>query len=372
MLSLSGCRRRQQRLLARMEEERLDLFVTGNFRTAYYFTGSLAAADAPVIFAIRQDGRSVLVTPANQSAAADELIVVETYSIDRVIDQPVRDAAVLFREDLLRQKGTVTRYGVERAATPGIVESALSDLYPNAGPHDASQIVLDLRKRKDEEEIDEIRRALNLNAAAYRAARNAIVEGRTELDVFNDLQTAVVLEAGTFVPLAGDFAAGERAIRGGGPPTPRIIEKNDLYILDLFPAPHVYFGDTCRTFAASIPTDLQEEAWEIVTGAVRIGEEAVKPGVRARDVYAAIKRHLDSFPIAENSFWHHGGHGIGLHGHEAPRIIPGSDDVFEVGDVITLEPGIYTKALRGGIRLEDNYVVREHGLEKIFHFPTDL
>ena len=63
-------------------------------------------------------------------------------------------------------------------------------------------------------------------------------------------------------------------------------------------------------------------------------------------------------PLAENSFWHHAGHGIGHHGHEAPRIIPGSDDVFEVGDVITLEPGIYTEALHGGIRLEDNYVVR--------------
>ena len=65
------------------------------------------------------------------------------------------------------------------------------------------------------------------------------------------MQAAVVQAAGTFVQLHGDFAVGERAIRGGGPPTARVIAENDLYILDLFPAPHLYFGDTCRTFAVS-------------------------------------------------------------------------------------------------------------------------
>ncbi len=46
--------------------------------------------------------------------------------------------------------------------------------------------------------------------------------------------------------------------------------------------------------------------------------------------------------------------------------------MFEVGDVITLEPGVYAEALQGGIRLEDNYVVREHGLENLFAYPMEL
>ena len=76
--------------------------------------------------------------------------------------------------------------------------------------------------------------------------------------------------------------------------------------------------------------------------------------------------------FAENSFWHHLGHGIGHRGHEAPRIIPGTDDIFEEGDVITLEPGVYAQSLQGGIRIEDNYVVRAHGLENLFAYPHDL
>jgi Xaa-Pro aminopeptidase len=117
---------------------------------------------------------------------------------------------------------------------------------------------------------------------------------------------------------------------------------------------------------------LQQEGWQLVMDAVRLAESLVKPGVSARSVYSSVKEFLDSHPLSEKSFWHHAGHGLGHRGHEAPRIIPGTDDVFEEGDVFTLEPGIYTKALQGGIRLEDNYVLRVGGPEDLFNFPWSL
>lgn len=332
MLTPAGCERRRQRLLERMQKEGWPAFVSGNYRTVYYFTGALHAADSLSIFLMKDDG------------------------VGAVYDSPSRLPAGL------------TRCAVERATTPGIVEAVLP-----ANIIDATPAMLALRKRKEEDEIDEVRAALKLCAAAYDAARATIRAGVTEIDVFNAMQSAVVRTAGTSVALIGDFACGERAIRGGGPPTMREVAAGDLYVLDLFPAPSLYFGDVCRTFAAGEPSDLQHRAWEIVCEAVRIGEAAVKPGVPARDVYALIKNFLDSHELTENSFWHHAGHGIGYQvGHEAPRIIPSSHDVFEVGDVITLEPGVYTKALRGGIRLEDNYVVRESGLENLFSYPKQL
>jgi Xaa-Pro aminopeptidase len=186
------------------------------------------------------------------------------------------------------------------------------------------------------------------------------------------MQEAVSNEAGSSVPLLGDFACGLRAIRGGGPPTRRELVANDLYILDLFPAPNLYFGDTCRTFAVTGPTDHQYRAWEIVSAAVEMAEKEIKAGVLAREIYAKVKAHFDSFDEYKNSFWHHAGHGIGHAGHEKPRLIPGSDDLIEAGDVIALEPGVYSSNLNGGIRLEDNYVVREHGLENLFPYPREL
>ena len=66
---------------------------------------------------------------------------------------------------------------------------------------------------------------------------------------------------------------------------------------------------------------------------------------------------------------HHAGHGIGLLAQEAPRIIPGSDDVFEVGDVFKLERGLYTERCKAESGSEDNYVLRESGLENLFDYP---
>jgi Xaa-Pro aminopeptidase len=151
-----------------------------------------------------------------------------------------------------------------------------------------------------------------------------------------------------------------------------VILPGDLYVLDLFPAPALYFGDTCRTFCANEPTEAQLRAWQIVCEAKRIAESAIRPGVPARDTYRLVKEFLDSRPELENSFWHHAGHGIGHHGHELPRIIPASEDVFEPGDVFALEPGVYVPALQGGIRIEDNYVLRDDGIENLFDYPLDL
>ena len=367
MLTLDGCRSRRERLLRLMEANRWDLFLTGNYRTAYYFSGVLGPAEQPAIFALWQDGAGFAITPASGDAGSLEVIPLETYSIHRTITHPWHDAAALLRKALVRRSPAKT-CGLERAAVSGLFQECLG----GADIQDATDTVLSLRKRKEEDEIEEIRASLRYCALAYHAAKETIAPGLTEIDVYNAMYAAIVRAAGTAIPFPGDFACGERCIKGGGPPTPRIIQRGDLYILDLFPEPALYFGDTSRTFVVGEATDRQHLAWEAVLQAVRIGEAAVKPGVRARDVYAAVKEFLDSQEVSEKSFWHHAGHGIGHRGHEAPRIIPGTDDIFEIGDVITLEPGVYSEALHGGIRLEDNYVVRENGLENLFDFPMDL
>lgn len=366
MLTAQGCANRRKRLQRELEASGCDLFVTGSFRTAYYFTGVLTTADQPIVFAMRADGTTTLVTSSQPLHYTCELIPVEFYSITRTITQPFHDAANLFSQAM----GSITSHGrcaVEQSSTGALIESAIQ-----AEIADATEMVLRLRKKKEEDEIDEIRFSLRCCAAAYEAAGETISPGLTEIDVYNAMYAAVTREAGAPVLFPGDFACGLRGIRGGGPPTNRVIQQGDLFILDLFPAPALYAGDVCRTFAVGEPTELQFRAWELVREATLIGEQAIRPGVRARDVYAQVKEFLDAHELTEKSFWHHAGHGIGHNSHEAPRIIPGTDDIFEAGDVITLEPGVYSSALQGGIRLEDNYEVRENGLENLFDYPLWL
>lgn len=362
MLTSQGCLLRRRRLLSVMEHQRWDLFFTGNHRTVYYLTGAPGSAEIPGALLVHGDGRAVLFSASGAQACADEVVKIETYSITRVIDSPFQDAARLIREKLPASG----RAAVERTGTCGLFESLL------AGFEDASRAVLGLRKRKEADEIEEIRGSLRLSAAAYRAARQTIAPGLTEVDVYNAMYAAVTREAACSLDFAGDFACGERSIRGGGPPTGRRLEPGDLYILDLFPAPALYFGDVCRTFAVGQPTDLQRRAWEAVRDALRTGEAALRPGLRARDLYVLIRDSLESSGICKGSFWHHAGHGIGHHGHEAPRLIPASEDVLEEGDVLTLEPGLYGQSLHGGIRLENNYLLHASGAENLFDFPLEL
>ena len=356
-------------MLRKMETAGWDLFLTANVRSVYYFSGSFQPEDAPAVFLLRSDGTSTLLTSGKAPAYADHVHEIETYSLQRCVTQPYQDAAQILAPLLTPSSLTPSKIcAVERSRTAGIFEELLQPV----AIIDATAAVLRLRKRKLEDELDEIRESLRYCRAAYLAARAAIAPGVTEVDVHHAMYGAILAEAGTTVPFPGDFACGQRSVRGGGPPTTYRLQSGDLYPLDIFPAPHYYYGDTCRTFCVGPPNEAQIRAFDTVRESIRVGEAAIRPGVSARDVYAEVRRFLDDRPESERSLWHHVGHGIGHHGHEAPRIIPGSEDTFEVGDVFTLEPGIYRPALGGGIRLEDNYVLRDNGVENLFDFEMEL
>jgi len=373
MLTMEGCQSRQNRMLKKMELYNWDLFLTGDYRTVFYFSGARSSSTSPALFLLWRDGQSALITDVSTALASDELILLETYSIERCINFPFQDAARLLDELLQRKKGMSTsRCAVAGEGWSHLFEHSLQRAFHHVEILDGSDVLWVLRKQKEPDEVESIRESLKYCAVAYRAARNTIEPGLTEVDVYNAMVSAVVKEAGTSIPFAGDFACGERVIRGGGPPTNRVLQLGDLYVLDIFPTVNFYTGDTTRTFVVGKPTDLQLRVWEVVMQSIRMAEQIIRPGVQAREVYQKIKAFLDSQESTEQSFWHHLGHGIGYGGHESPRLIPGSDDVFEEGDVFTIEPGVYTKALQGGIRLEDNYVLGVKGPEDLFEFPWEL
>jgi Xaa-Pro aminopeptidase len=164
----------------------------------------------------------------------------------------------------------------------------------------------------------------------------------------------------------GDFASGPRAEKKGGPPTPRRIEKGELFLLDYSTVLYGYRADFTNTWVVDgEPTPRQRELASFCLEAMRGGENLLKPGSRGHDIDAELRRVFASHGV-EDHFPHHSGHGIGLGHPDPPYLTPGSDDVLVEGDVVTLEPGLYVDGV-GGMRFEHNYLITSSGFELLTH-----
>jgi Xaa-Pro aminopeptidase len=263
----------------------------------------------------------------------------------------------------LAKRPHVHRLGVEYSSCSPELATRIAGVLVDIEPE-----LYEMRRRKDRDELVRLRKAIAGTAAMHRRAREIIAPGVNELEVFNELQAAAVAEYGEVMTGTGnDYACGER----GGPPRDRKIEAGELYILDLGPAFRGYFADNTRvTAVGGKPTDEQHQAWEHIVPVFDMVERSVKPGASCRELFREAHEWLNQPKRWE--FEHHLGHGIGLYPHEAPHLNPCWDDTFQAGEVFAVEPGLYSDSLRAGIRLENNYLVTETGVELLTPFPLEL
>jgi len=364
-IDLAACRGRQKRLLDVMQTERLDLVVVTRTEHVQWLAGPRFGWMFEVAAFLWADGHLTLVAPSRRPPAvhaADELILFEAQSHSTVRNDQRAQAVPLVR-DAIAKRGRLARVGVEFAHCGPHLTNALP------GPLvDVDPALFRLRRRKDADELALLQRAIDATGAMYAHAKKILHPGINELEMFNELQAVAVRTLGEMLTGTGnDYQCGSR----GGPPRDRIAQAGELYILDLGPAYRGYFADTCRTFAVSgEPTYAQQRAWEAVAEVFSFVENRVKPGKSCKELFEEVQELLDDYQ--PGIFNHHLGHGIGLFPHEAPHLNPNWDDVFEVGDVFTAEPGLYTPELNVGLRLENDFVVTESGVRLLSDFPLPL
>jgi Xaa-Pro aminopeptidase len=101
--------------------------------------------------------------------------------------------------------------------------------------------------------------------------------------------------------------------------------------------------------------------YEAVLAAQLSAMALVRDGASARGVDSEARRVLRKKRL-DKRFTHSLGHGLGLDVHEHPRLAPRSRNFLKTGQVVTVEPGVYIPGV-GGVRIEDDVVVRQHGVE---------
>jgi Xaa-Pro dipeptidase len=106
-----------------------------------------------------------------------------------------------------------------------------------------------------------------------------------------------------------------------------------------------------------------ERIHDAVLAANQAGRLAARPGMPAQEVDRAARRIISQAGYGE-FFIHRTGHGIGLEPHEPPNIRSGEMVSVQVNMTFTVEPGIYLPG-KGGVRIEDNVIVTETGVETL-------
>lgn len=255
-------------------------------------------------------------------------------------------------------------------------------------------LVQRLRKAKGGLELAEIGRAARGIEAVMRRVAEILAHSAAEGDelryqseplTVGRLRREIggVLGAlGLEQPAGNIVAAGEE---GAVPHTTgddaRILRARESIVVDLFPR-SLLFADCTRTFCVGEPPEELARAHRAVSEALELAREQVRPGVRGWSIQERVCEHFAelgwetpiSHPSTERGYVHGLGHGLGYELHEYPsfRKEAEKDGLLEVGDVFTLEPGLYDPQAGWAVRIEDVYHLGPEGIEVITHLPWDL
>jgi len=365
-LTADGCQSRRERLIEQVEA---DVIIISNPRHIQYLTGFFVtplvlAHHAPIFLLMDTATGNTTLLVQNmlmsfiEAAHVTQVEPYPWYTASQAAGVPIFPKALEALNQHL-DKLTFSKAGIEMGSFPygaHVIDTV-----------DVTAILLEMRRHKDPDELDLIRDSIHAIEAGHKAVRTQIRAGMTEVDVYNIMMSAIARHAGHPIVPMGDFAAGERAFRVGGPPTTNVLKDGDLMIIDIFPIVNGYKGDFTTTLAVSHSlTPMQEKLQKALMDALSAGEAMLKPGVKASAVHGAVMDELRAKGFGDG-FGHHAGHGLGLSHPEAPYFVPKSEEVVRVGDVVTLEPGSYSTEEGYGARIENNYLITEHGYEQLSH-----
>ncbi len=252
--------------------------------------------------------------------------------------------------------------------------------FPQIQIADITPLITPMRKVKDAWEIEQMQKAIDITGEGIldiiRQARASMYEYELEAMLFYRMQRSGAHHWG-FAPI---IASGINAATLHYGQNNCRIEEGQLVLMDVGAAYNNYSADVTRCFPVSESfSDRQRQIYQLVLDVQKEIIEMIKPGVSLMDLQVRTRELLAESALAIGlikdldeitRYYMHGvSHFLGLDTHD----LGGRNAILEVGNVITVEPGIYIPEENLGVRIEDDVLVTESGNRVLSHnIPKEI
>jgi len=223
-----------------------------------------------------------------------------------------------------------------------------------------NEIISAPRRIKSDAEIKKIAAAEALGDKAFEDFISNFRYGMTEREIALELEFYMRKNGASGTSFDTIVASGKRSSMPHGVATDKTVGIGEFVTIDFGCRLDGYCSDMTRTIFVGKYSDRQKEIYDTVLKAQTEAISAIKPGMKCSDIDAVARNIITEAGFGEN-FGHSLGHSVGIEIHEKPNFAPKSEDIVEIGNVITVEPGIYIEGF-GGVRIEDVIAVSENNI----------
>lgn len=366
-----------------MVESELDALVVRAPDNVLYLTNfwGMKGYDA-VVFP--REGEPVLVCleasadDAGRMCWTDDVRVFAGYDPDdprpptaRVLETVVEAALPYGRVGL--ELGLGTQAADRMIGEPTTFTKSWFDAFPDAS--DATSLLAGARAIKTAQEVERIRLANEIAAAAMDHVRGVIRPGLTEAQVAAEWQGFVHGEGtgwGGRVELAYGFTlvwAGP-GIKTFTATSARPVVEGEPTLFEIWVCADGYWADHTKNLVVGELTPAYAELEQALTAVYDDAIAFCAPGASLAELDRRIRAGIEAMGYPGQPT-HPVCHGVGARAHEPPYAHQAGGGEIAAGMVLAIEPGCYWEA-GGGLRLEDNFLVTEAGAEKLSPFPDGI
>ena len=231
-------------------------------------------------------------------------------------------------------------------------------------------IVENIAAVKDQSEIDALQAAIDITDRVFDLIIPEIKVGVSEKHIAAKMSYLFKTEGGDGDSYDPIVASGPNGALPHARPSDNEFKKGDFIVMDFGALYKGYHADMTRTVVVGDATERHYEIYNTVLESQLAGINYAKSGVKCSDLDKACRDVIESKGYGE-LFMHSTGHGLGLEVHTLPRISSLNDNILEVNNVITIEPGIYIAGW-GGVRIEDDCQILNGGCRPMNSSTKDL